>query len=792
MAKNYFKKGLMLLGAAAFVASAGAQGTYQDVTLKYMKNPAFFPGWQGAITAIADGVGEVYNGAFNLYQTINDCPAGEYTLTANAFYRCGYNEFAKENMTDGKNHNAYIYINSTKVAVEGLFDNHPDAAPNSTGEASNAFGNGEYLNTVKFTLAEAGDIVIGITNTGGYNDEWCCFDNFKLVGPNGEIALVNGDFSEGIQMVKDTSIEYWNGKNSEGKVKIPDYNKGGGVYRKTNASPYNFGQQVTLPAGKYRFSALTFLRHGGAGDYNGKIIDCKYNWGIVDTQSPKDYFDQNLYNADNVNDNAYLYVSFNEEKPTNMEWDDDYGELTTGVDSRVSLLDCWQICNGDYSIMPDNETRGTADFSEIVPAYEVTNQLESIIAGFADSGVERASAYVFANEPEKYRQYVEFEVKEDGTQVWVGLAKDANAPAQYWNPFADFKLEVLTAGASEEPNIQGKGTADDPYLIATAADLCEAHNLIPQGEAADFVYFKQTADIDMKNADYDKWQALNGWGGQYMGKFVYDGANHLIKNFTPGADRAPVDKVGGYYDGSIFGVLRGTVKNLGVIDADTKSDGNFDGAGIISDYSGQSDVAAEITNVFVTGKVAGNKRVGGMLAHAGATNTLTDVYAVVEINAENCAAGGIVGNLNGKTMEIDGGYVSATINGGKTGEVGLIAGYDSTKAPGTLTVNDFIVIGEGKAFAGGDVTVAQYATLTDEAKTAITDIAAFSEGKMFNGMPTFDWMNVSAGVDNIVVDNDDEAAPAVYYNLQGVRVENPANGLYIKKQGNKVSKVVIR
>ena len=38
----------------------------------------------------------------------------------------------------------------------------------------------------------------------------------------------------------------------------------------------------------------------------------------------------------------------------------------------------------------------------------------------------------------------------------------------------------------------------------------------------------------------------------------------------------------------------------------------------------------------------------------------------------------------------------------------------------------------------------------------------------------------------------DENAPVEYYNLQGVRVANPANGLYIVKQGNKVSKQIIK
>lgn len=38
--------------------------------------------------------------------------------------------------------------------------------------------------------------------------------------------------------------------------------------------------------------------------------------------------------------------------------------------------------------------------------------------------------------------------------------------------------------------------------------------------------------------------------------------------------------------------------------------------------------------------------------------------------------------------------------------------------------------------------------------------------------------------------NFDENAPVEYFNLQGVRVTNPENGIFVKKQGNKVTKVV--
>ena len=45
----------------------------------------------------------------------------------------------------------------------------------------------------------------------------------------------------------------------------------------------------------------------------------------------------------------------------------------------------------------------------------------------------------------------------------------------------------------------------------------------------------------------------------------------------------------------------------------------------------------------------------------------------------------------------------------------------------------------------------------------------------------------TTGIDNILINE----APVEYYNLQGVKVANPSNGIFIKKQGNKVSKVIL-
>lgn len=50
--------------------------------------------------------------------------------------------------------------------------------------------------------------------------------------------------------------------------------------------------------------------------------------------------------------------------------------------------------------------------------------------------------------------------------------------------------------------------------------------------------------------------------------------------------------------------------------------------------------------------------------------------------------------------------------------------------------------------------------------------------------------NGSAGIDDLFV--DEENAPVEYYNSQGIRVNNPSNGIYIKRQGSTVTKVLVR
>jgi hypothetical protein len=82
----------------------------------------------------------------------------------------------------------------------------------------------------------------------------------------------------------------------------------------------------------------------------------------------------------------------------------------------------------------------------------------------------------------------------------------------------------------------------------------------------------------------------------------------------------------------------------------------------------------------------------------------------------------------------------------------------------------------------------EYLTYTASTKT-IQDYAYFyasNDGRYFQIN-----LNEESAVSDITVDETSDA-PVEYYNLQGVRVANPQGGLFIKRQGNKASKVIIK
>ena len=340
---------------------------------------------------------------------------------------------------------------------------------------------------------------------------------------------------------------------------------------------------------------------------------------------------------------------------------------------------------------------------------------------------------------------------------------------------------TVTAGeVAAEPD----GSKENPYLIATAEDLCNAYSKTVVGQ---LVYFKQTADIDM--AGVTEYTALTGYDSEYNKSIYYDGDYHIISNF------APVDRIAGtganaYYDTTIFGTPSGTIKNLGIVDAKVETD--WYEAGILGGFAGTAAQTAtaelNIDNVFVTGTIKGGASTiaGGMFGTSGQPVNITNSYVQVEIDGQSYSAGFI--SKAASATNITNSYASASVKGATTA---LVVACDPAN-PADITFNNVIAFGTGEAANVSTVGAATVVPAFDA--TAIASIQAweaFNKKDLFNGLPALNWQNNSgAGIFDAEIDNSD--APAVYYNLQGVEVANPDNGVYIVRRGNKVTKELIR
>ena len=113
---------------------------------------------------------ESYHSTFTIMQTISDCPAGIYQLTAQGFYR-------QDGVPEGEETPAapVFFANEINGNVPAL----AEGGPNGMSTASVAFTNGEYtIDPITFEVKEDGMMYIGIT--AQTNTQWVIWDNFQL------------------------------------------------------------------------------------------------------------------------------------------------------------------------------------------------------------------------------------------------------------------------------------------------------------------------------------------------------------------------------------------------------------------------------------------------------------------------------------------------------------------------------------------------------------------------------------------------------------------------------------
>lgn len=247
----------------------------------------------------------------------------------------------------------------------------------------------------------------------------------------------------------------------------------------------------------------------------------------------------------------------------------------------------------------------------------------------------------------------------------------------------------VTYPPTQEGGWTGSGTENDPYQVATVADLFAIADAVNSAEIPDGaknvttfkgVYFKQTKAIDLKG-----YQFMPIGGNDDMFRFggTYDGDNKTISYLTVNtgskgygalfgaADTVSVIKnvvlsypdvtvENYYYAGGVVAWGQGRVENLKV------TNGNIKGALIVGGVCGSAGAA---TNLSFTGKVRGTSNIGGVIGNMrnpskflNATNTEVTCLG----GQESYSAGGVIGyltnsSLNGKTD----GYLADSFFSGK-------------------------------------------------------------------------------------------------------------------------------
>ncbi|MCG8373843.1 MAG: hypothetical protein MI700_09930, partial [Balneolales bacterium] len=191
-----------------------------------------------------------------------------------------------------------------------------------------------------------------------------------------------------------------------------------------------------------------------------------------------------------------------------------------------------------------------------------------------------------------------------------------------------YLLNNLPESIGDSPFQSGSGTSEDPYMIATAAQLDSMRNYNTS-------HFKLNANLDLNVSPYNTgegWEPIGSTGAVFGGSL--DGAGFVIYGLT--IDRPTEDSVG------LFRFINsGSITNLGIVDASVEGD-SYVGILMGTNNSGS------ITNSYATGTVIANGSYAGGLVGIN-TGSIDTTYASATVSGS--IAGGLVASNSGTVTE---------------------------------------------------------------------------------------------------------------------------------------------
>ena len=239
-------------------------------------------------------------------------------------------------------------------------------------------------------------------------------------------------------------------------------------------------------------------------------------------------------------------------------------------------------------------------------------------------------------------------------------------------------LDEQTGGlAADSDSQEGPGSADNPYLISSLAELRGLS--AATGYWASGVYLRLTQDIDASDtstwnegdhdADADTPDVAQGFipigsgSSPFMGSL--DGAGHVITDLYI---LRSVTQSSNYNVGLFGAVSAATVENLGLVDA------NITGYRYVGGVAGRAVNGSAIRSTYVTGSIVGVTEnsgfVGGLVGYTEDSSVQAS-YATSSVTGQS-DTGGLVGGVTG-TSTVTGSYATGAVS--QTDDVGGLVGY---------------------------------------------------------------------------------------------------------------------
>ncbi len=316
--------------------------------------------------------------------------------------------------------------------------------------------------------------------------------------------------------------------------------------------------------------------------------------------------------------------------------------ITIKADSKADQLLTFTIAPNPDKVAAYNKAHGT-DY-EMVPgeAYELSTK-EFMLPRYNEVG-STGTLTIKANglpDDGKTRVLPISIVKVEGDAETLMEESDSTVfITVYRVSLADMKFE------------KGKGTEAEPYLVEYPTDMLAMINDLKAGEPT---YIKLASDIDMNTIE--EWMPVNIT--EPYKTIHFDGDGHTIKNLYSNAALKC----------SLFGVLKGSIKNVTFEDCTLQPGADATGTGLIAGLAQDAEFKNVTVKNLTINSLGGNKNgmyLGGIVGIAdGCTfdNVKVDVD-VVDADENGTiprVVGGMVGILEGANSTINNCHTSGAV-----------------------------------------------------------------------------------------------------------------------------------